>query len=251
MFLIRILLVGTGAVGCEMVKLLALMGACCGPKGLLTCVDDDHIEFSNLTRQFLFKLTFFSLRLIFSHRKEDLGKSKAETACKSVKEINPDLKTKAYNMKMCGETADTFNGKFWEELDLIICAVDNLEGRKFIGLMSQAYQKKMLECGTEGVLFHTQVILPYITQPYANSGHSSEKSYPMCSVNLFPYKKEHTIEWARIQFEEIFVEGSRLLTKFLKEPLKCVQSLENEYGDQLRMLKAKVLYYFLSCLTFF
>lgn len=51
----RIFLVGAGALGCEFIKQFALTGLCCGPKGKLTCTDDDNIEISNLNRQFLFR----------------------------------------------------------------------------------------------------------------------------------------------------------------------------------------------------
>ena len=46
---------GAGALGCEFIKQFALTGMCCGPKGQLTCTDDDNIEISNLNRQFLFR----------------------------------------------------------------------------------------------------------------------------------------------------------------------------------------------------
>ena len=40
-----------GALGCEFLKDLALMGVACGQAGHLTVTDDDVIEKSNLTRQ--------------------------------------------------------------------------------------------------------------------------------------------------------------------------------------------------------
>jgi molybdopterin/thiamine biosynthesis adenylyltransferase len=46
-------LVGAGALGCEYLKMMSLMGA--GKNGSLLCTDDDTIEMSNLNRQFLFR----------------------------------------------------------------------------------------------------------------------------------------------------------------------------------------------------
>ena len=63
-------MVGVGALGCEYLKMLCLMGAC--TDGKLTITDDDIIEMSNLNRQFLF-------------RKSDIGYSKAERATLSAK----------------------------------------------------------------------------------------------------------------------------------------------------------------------
>ena len=64
----RIFLVGAGALGCEFLKMFALMGISTDKDGLVSVTDDDNIEISNLNRQFLF-------------RKDNVGKSKSETAC--------------------------------------------------------------------------------------------------------------------------------------------------------------------------
>jgi ubiquitin-activating enzyme E1 len=52
---LKVFLVGAGALGCEFLKNFALMGVCCGEGGKLTVTDDDVIEKSNLSRQFLFR----------------------------------------------------------------------------------------------------------------------------------------------------------------------------------------------------
>lgn len=46
---------GAGALGCEFLKNFAMMGIACGDAGLVTVTDDDVIEKSNLSRQFLFR----------------------------------------------------------------------------------------------------------------------------------------------------------------------------------------------------
>ena len=51
----KVFLVGAGALGCEFLKLFAMMGVSVGETGLLTVTDDDTIEKSNLSRQFLFR----------------------------------------------------------------------------------------------------------------------------------------------------------------------------------------------------
>ena len=47
--------VGAGAVGCELLKGFALMGLGAGGSGGVTVADMDHVELSNLSRQFLFR----------------------------------------------------------------------------------------------------------------------------------------------------------------------------------------------------
>lgn len=52
---LKVFLVGAGALGCEFLKNFALMGVGIGPNGSVTVTDDDTIEKSNLSRQFLFR----------------------------------------------------------------------------------------------------------------------------------------------------------------------------------------------------
>ncbi|DBA88021.1 TPA: hypothetical protein ACH3X1_005003 [Trebouxia sp. C0004] len=51
----QVFLVGAGALGCEFIKNFAMMGLGVGPQGQITVTDDDVIEKSNLSRQFLFR----------------------------------------------------------------------------------------------------------------------------------------------------------------------------------------------------
>lgn len=49
-------MVGAGALGCELLKNFAMLGAGSGDAGgKVTVTDMDHIELSNLNRQFLFR----------------------------------------------------------------------------------------------------------------------------------------------------------------------------------------------------
>src|SRR5712691_10304248 len=75
----KVLVVGAGALGNEVLKNLALLGV-----GHVYIIDYDTIESSNLTRSVLY-------------RASDAGKSKAERAAAAVKSINPDVKVHAVN----------------------------------------------------------------------------------------------------------------------------------------------------------
>lgn len=79
----RQFLVGSGAIGCEMLKNWSMMGVGSGPNGIIHVTDLDTIEKSNLNRQFLF-------------RAKDLGNFKSNAAAAAVAEMNPDLKGKIH-----------------------------------------------------------------------------------------------------------------------------------------------------------
>src|ERR1051326_5716016 len=75
----KILVVGAGALGNEVLKNLALLGV-----GHIYIIDYDTIESTNLTRSVLY-------------RECDAGKSKAERAAAAVQSINPDRKSTRLN----------------------------------------------------------------------------------------------------------------------------------------------------------
>ena len=54
----------------------------------------------------------------------------------------------------------------------------------------------MLESGTLGTKGNTQVVVPKLTENYGASRDPPEASIPICTLKNFPYKIEHTIQWA-------------------------------------------------------
>jgi ubiquitin-activating enzyme E1 len=116
---LKAFMIGAGALGCEFVKAFALMGVGCSDEGRVTVTDNDHIEVSNLNRQFLF-------------RKINIGESKSKTACKIAHDINNALNVDPYQLFVGNDTEHIFNDSFWESLSFVVNAVDNIEARKFV-----------------------------------------------------------------------------------------------------------------------
>ncbi|KAI0871527.1 putative ubiquitin-protein ligase [Hypoxylon argillaceum] len=200
-------LVGAGAIGCEMLKNWAMIGLGVGPKGKISITDMDSIEKSNLNRQFLF-------------RSKDVGQMKSDCAAKAVTAMNPDLNGHIVCLKdrVSPETEHIFNEDFWEELDGVTNALDNVEARTYVDRRCVFFRKPLLESGTLGTKGNTQVVLPKLTESYSSSQDPPEVSFPMCTLRSFPNKIEHTIAWARELFETSFVKSAETVNLYLTQP---------------------------------
>ena len=200
-------LVGAGAIGCEMLKNWAMIGLGTGPEGCITVTDMDSIEKSNLNRQFLF-------------RPKDVGSMKSDCAAKAVQQMNPELEGKIVSLKdrVGPDTEHIFNEDFWNSLDGVTNALDNVEARTYVDRRCVFFHKPLLESGTLGTKGNTQVVLPRITESYSSSQDPPEQSFPMCTLRSFPNKIEHTIAWARELFESSFVKPAETVNLYLSQP---------------------------------
>ena len=189
--------VGSGAIGCELVKNLGMMGI-----QQIWLTDPDHIEKSNLSRQFLFN-------------DGDIRQSKAETAGKKIKLMNPDTTVRVLKQKICSETENIFNESFHSKIDIYLNALDNVDARIYMDSIAIKYSKPLIDSGTMGSKGNVQVILPYLTESYGSTKDPDEKSgIPICTIKSFPYKPEHTIQWARELFETEFNQIPSMLDKY-------------------------------------
>ncbi|KAF2492176.1 ubiquitin-activating enzyme E1 [Lophium mytilinum] len=214
-------LVGAGAIGCEMLKNWAMMGLAAGPEGRISVTDNDNIEKSNLNRQFLF-------------RPKDVGKLKSDCAAEAVQAMNPDLKGKIVTMqdKVGQETEHIFNEDFWEELDAITNALDNVEARTYVDRRCVFFRKPLLDSGTLGTKGNTQVVLPNITESYSSSQDPPEQSFPMCTLRSFPNRIEHTIAWAKDLFHAFFVQPAEVVNLYLTQPGYLQASLKQSGNEK-------------------
>jgi len=185
----KIFIAGAGAIGCELLKQTGSLGI-----KNITITDMDNIEKSNLSRQFLFS-------------DKDINKSKSFTAMHKIKELFTDknIKISAYEHKLCKETETVFNAQFYSNVDVILNALDNVEARKYVDQQAIKYSKPLIDSGTMGTKGNVQVILPYLTETYGTmEDPDDDKGIPICTIKSFPYKNEHTIQWARELFEQEF-----------------------------------------------
>lgn len=199
------LLVGAGAIGCEMLKVFALVGLGVRANGGVTVADMDYIERSNLSRQFLF-------------RPKDVRRPKAEVAAAAAHRLNPDLRATPYTCPLDPTTEDIYDDSFFSRVNGVVAALDSFQARHYVAARCTHYLKPLLEAGTQGTWGSASVFVPYVTEAYrgpASDAASEDAPYPVCTLRHIPSSMEHSVQWAQDQFEGLF----RLST----ETINCYQ----------------------------
>lgn len=220
----KVFVVGAGALGCEFLKNYCLLGAGCGPEGRLTVTDMDNIEVSNLNRQFLF-------------RPKDVGSAKSVTAAAAAQRMNPELQVEALETPVGPDTEDVFDDTFWEGLDVVTNALDNVKARLYVDGQCVFHRKPLLESGTLGTKGNTQTVAPFKTESYGDKVDPPEESIPLCTLKNFPHQIEHCIEWARDLFEGSFTTAVQDAKKFSENPQQWLDSVREEPNLHSRRMK--------------
>lgn len=223
----HIFMVGCGALGCEYLKGLALIGAGVGPKGAVHITDDDVIELSNLSRQFLF-------------RERHVKTLKAKSAAESVCVMNPDFASavKVITERVEPATETVFVDSFWDSLDFVLNALDNMKARYYVDSKCTLHSLPLFEAGTLATEANTSVHIPNKTPHYGAGALASTKGIPKCTLTSFPYLADHCIEWAKDRFTSIFEGGTSNAADFLADKKGFLESVENaDKANQPVMLR--------------
>jgi ubiquitin-activating enzyme E1 len=221
---LKYFVVGAGAIGCELLKNFAMIGVGAG-NGCVTVTDMDLIEKSNLNRQFLF-------------RPSDVQWSKSSTAARVIKNMNPDMKVIAHENRVCPETEKIYNDEFFEALDGVANALDNVNARIYMDRRCVYYRKPLLESGTLGTKGNTQVVVPFLTESYSSSQDPPEKSIPICTLKNFPNAIEHTLQWARDNFEGLFRQSAENAAQYISDPQFVERTLKLPGVQPLEVLES-------------
>ncbi|MFQ5650613.1 MAG: ThiF family adenylyltransferase [bacterium] len=123
----RVLVVGAGALGNEVLKNFALLGL-----RHVVIVDMDCIEASNLTRSILF-------------RASNQGMSKAECAAVMMQEICPEV----HPIPMVGNILADIGLGIFRWADVVVGALDNREARVFVNAACAQVGKPWIDGGIE------------------------------------------------------------------------------------------------------
>ncbi|KAF4023923.1 hypothetical protein G4228_015937 [Cervus hanglu yarkandensis] len=247
------LLVGAGAVGCELLKGFALMGLGAGGRGGVTVADMDHVELSNLSRQFLF-------------RSQDVHRQKAEVAAEATRRLNADLQVTPLNLPLDPSTEDIFGDDFFAGVDGVAAALDTFEAREcpaseltlvrgcasptsdplsplpgdYVAARCTHFLKPLLEAGTTGTRGSTGVFIPHVTENYrapSSDAASEDAPDPVCTVRYIPTTTEHTVQWAKGEFDDLFCESAKTINSHpeaLSSPEDLVKSQKQPLLQTMR-----------------
>jgi ubiquitin-like 1-activating enzyme E1 B len=185
----KILLVGSGGIGCELLKNLALSGF-----RYVEVIDLDTIDVSNLNRQFLF-------------RSQHVGKSKCEVACSVAQNMVPVNKETAKYIPHHGNVCDNskFNVQYVSGFALVLNALDNVTARRRVNRLCLAANVPLVEAGTTGYLGQVKVIDKASNLAcYECATQETQKVYPICTIRSTPSMPVHTIVWAKELYKLLF-----------------------------------------------
>ncbi|ESO98215.1 hypothetical protein LOTGIDRAFT_178117 [Lottia gigantea] len=181
----KVLVVGAGGIGCELLKNLVLTGF-----SDIQVIDLDTIDVSNLNRQFLF-------------RKEHVGKSKSQVAKESALKFNPNVNIVAYHDSVMNPD---YGADFFKQFKLVMNALDNRAARNHVNRMCLAADVPLVESGTAGYLGQVTVIKKGLTECYECRPKAAQKTFPGCTIRNTPSEPIHCVVWAKHLFNQLFGE---------------------------------------------
>uniref|UniRef100_A0A8I6A673 NEDD8-activating enzyme E1 catalytic subunit n=1 Tax=Rattus norvegicus TaxID=10116 RepID=A0A8I6A673_RAT len=185
----KVLVIGAGGLGCELLKNLALSGF-----RQIHVIDMDTIDVSNLNRQFLF-------------RPKDVGRPKAEVAAEFLNDRVPNCNVVPHFNKI-----QDFNDTFYRQFHIIVCGLDSIIARRWIngmlisllnyedGVLDPSSIVPLIDGGTEGFKGNARVILPGMTAciECTLELYPPQVNFPMCTIASMPRLPEHCIEYVRM-----------------------------------------------------
>jgi ubiquitin-activating enzyme E1 C len=217
----RVLVVGAGGLGCEILKNLALSGF-----SDIHVIDLDRIDVTNLNRQFLF-------------RQSDVGQYKADVAARFIMQRIPTCKVTSHSQPI-----QDFDPDFYRDFHIIVAGLDNIEARRWLnsqvhslaefdenGELRPETMKPLIDGGTEGFRGQARVILPYKTACFECTlgDIPRQVAFQTCTIAETPRIPEHCIQYAYIiEWPKHF---DRKMDKDSAEDMRWVYEKAKERAD--------------------
>ncbi|XP_041748779.2 NEDD8-activating enzyme E1 catalytic subunit-like [Coregonus clupeaformis] len=182
----KILVIGAGGLGCELLKDLAFSGF-----RHIYVVDMDTIDVSNLNRQIFFRL-------------KDVGRPKADIAADFINSRIPGCNVLPHFKKI-----EDFDEPFYRQFHIIVCGLDSIITRRWMngmllsllvykdGVLDSSSIIPLIDRRTEGFKGNAWVVFPGMTACiYCTLElYPSQINFPMCTIASMPRLPEHCVEY--------------------------------------------------------
>jgi len=229
----RLLLIGGGSTASEYIKNIALLGISSGSKGKIQILDEA-------------KVSKFDFNSYFSLRNEDLGKDKAKLAVEEAKKLNEEVNCEYIIGKAEEQSQVTEKESLWEDIDVIISALDYRLSKAYLNQKSVWYEKPMLSTAVHGLKGTLQLNIPFITEDFRDISELKPEKFDTNLVWNFPYLFEHVIQWATEVFRLYFKKMSQMVKELITDKAGFFDSQvrKNKISSHL-LLKLRIIHYLL------
>jgi len=204
----KVLVVGAGALGNEVLKNLALLGV-----GNVYIVDFDEIEESNLTRSVLF-------------RSRDCGRPKAAAAAEMLHDINPQMNVRPM---LANVVTDVGLGMF-RDVDVVIGCLDNREARLWVNRSCWKVNTPWIDGGIQEINGVVKVFAPPDSACYECA--MTENDYRLISLRYScPLLRQEDILSGKVPTAPTI--SSIIAGLQTQEALKLIHSMPVEAGSAM------------------
>lgn len=171
----RVLIVGAGALGNEVLKNVTLLGI-----GQVYLIDFDSIESSNLSRSVFF-------------RDSDKGQAKATVAAMRAAELNPDVRI----VPVVDNVMTSIGLGFLHSIDVVIGCLDNREARLWVNRMCWKAARPWIDGGIQEINGVVKVYCPPNGSCYECT--MTENDYRLINLRYScPLLKQEDIQAGRV-----------------------------------------------------
>uniref|UniRef100_A0AAQ5ZAF0 NEDD8-activating enzyme E1 catalytic subunit n=1 Tax=Amphiprion ocellaris TaxID=80972 RepID=A0AAQ5ZAF0_AMPOC len=185
----KILVIGAGGLGCELLKNLV---------GNISMIKLDCTQPC---------ICCLINRFIQQIRPKDVGRPKAEVAADFINSRIPGCKVVPHFKKI-----QDLDESFYRQFHIIVCGLDSIIARRWMngmlisllsyedGVLDPSSIIPLIDGGVEGFKGNTRVILPGMTAciDCTLELYPPQINFPMCTIASMPRLPEHCIEYARI-----------------------------------------------------